>query len=198
MKIPHPKKTDRTIPSTTVDALAVIIDKGLMLENSAILQGQVGEQFIALQSMGIRAGVLAVSADTDRFERVIGRRLREAGVRVWLVPHTNFLGNMLRMARALRQVRSTHKIRSAYVRGLWGPVVLALAAPITRIRYVYDVRGSVDDETAAIGTNRLKRKIYLFLEGWGIRRAAHVSAVTRRLAETVCAQHALREVQVTP
>jgi len=181
-----------------VDVLAVIMDVGLMLENTSVFQSQVGEQLIALQSMGIKTGLLAVSSDRVRFEAVIGTRLRDAGVFVALVDAGGVLATLWRLVRELRRVRRDALVRSMYVRGLWGPIIIALAHPLKRLRFVYDVRGSTGDETSAIGTHRLKRRVYLSLESWGMRRAAHVVAVTKYLAETVAAEQGLSTVDVIP
>lgn len=182
----------------SIDALAIILDMGPMLENSAVLQTQVGDQLIALRSMGIRSGLLAVSADRARFDEVIGNRLRTAGVEVTLIPDRGFVRNLVGLAWALRRLRSRFEVRHGYVRGLWSPLLITLANPFRSLPYVYDVRGDVADETAAAGTNQLKRRFYLALEAWGIRRAGRVSAVTRYLAESTASRHRLTRVEVVP
>jgi glycosyltransferase involved in cell wall biosynthesis len=181
-----------------VDVLAVIMDIGLMLENSAVFQSQVGEQLIAMQSMGLKTGVVAVSEDRKRFEAVIGQRLRAAGVYIALIDAGRTVGTLWRLGRELRRVRKAVNVRSAYVRGLWGPLVIALANPLNRVRFVYDARGATGDETAVSGTHRLKRTVYLRLEAWGIRSAAHVTAVSRYLADAVSAEHGRSPVRVIP
>jgi glycosyltransferase involved in cell wall biosynthesis len=163
-----------------LDVLAVFLDVGFLLEDTAVFQSQVGGQLIALARCGYAAGVLAVVRDEKVFERVIGERLRAAGVAVWRVRAGSFAAQLVRMAGALRQLVRERPVRHAYVRGLWGPVVIALSR--TRIPYLYDVRGSLADEMLATGTPALKRHFYLTLERWCIRRAANVSAVTGVLA----------------
>lgn len=181
-----------------LDILAVIFDIKLTLENSAVFQSQVGEQIRALQSFGFQVGLLAVSKDNALFDRVIGRSLREAGLSIYLVREGGFWGNIARMVRALRRIRRQREIRHAYVRGLWGPLLLALAHPLRRIRHVYDVRGDIGDEMRAVGTGALKRLLYLGLEGRGIRSADGVSAVTGFLAENVAKRFRKSGVEVIP
>jgi glycosyltransferase involved in cell wall biosynthesis len=169
----------------TVDVLAVIVDVGIRLENSAVLQSQVGGQLLALRRLGYAAGLIDVASDRQTFDDVIGSRLRSAGVDTEVVPHRGLVLNLLGAARAVRRVRRARGARMAYVRGLWGPLVLVLANPVRRFPYVYDVRGALIDERAAAGGSALKGWVYARLEGWGIRNAARVTAVTGPLAEMV-------------
>lgn len=181
-----------------IDILAVVLDVGLMLENSAVFQSQVVGQMIALRDFGYRVGILAVVQDLERFHRTVGQRLLSADILVETVMDQGFLRNIFGMATALRRLRRRSTISHAYVRGIWGPLVLALANPLTRQSFVYDVRGALNDETSAVGTSGLKRRIYAALEAWGIRSAAHVSAVSGPLADAVSVAHSIDQVAVVP
>ena len=152
-----------------------------MMENAPVFQSQVGEQLLALRSFGLRAALVAVSQDARRFEREIGARLRAAGIDITLVSRRNFLLDLLGVAGAVRRLRRRADVHGAYVRGLWGPVALALAG-FGRVPHVYDVRGSPVDEARAVGARPIKLAIYRALEAWGIRRARTVTAVSRPLA----------------
>jgi glycosyltransferase involved in cell wall biosynthesis len=180
------------------DVLAVILDVALMLENSAVFQSQVVDQLVALRRLGYEVGVLAVSRDPAAFERTAGERLRATDVQVFLVRDRGFARNLVAMAAALRKLRRTHAIGVAYVRGVWGPLVLALARSFRRIRYVYDVRGALADETGAVGRARIKQRIYSALERWSIERATRVSAVTHALAQNISHVHRIPAVEVVP
>jgi glycosyltransferase involved in cell wall biosynthesis len=179
------------------DVLAIIIDVALTLENSAVFQSQVADQLLALRALGYRVGLLAVSREAQVFEQVVGRRLRDAGVELFLVPDRGFARNLLAMAASLRSVRRLRAIGMAYARGVWGPVVLALGAAWS-VSYVYDVRGALADETKASGRVRLKQHVYAALERWAIRGATRVTAVTRALADVVARAHSINQVEVVP
>lgn len=188
----------RNDPDSHFDVLAVLLDVGLTLENSAVFQSQVADQFLALASMGYAVGIMAIVSDERRFDEVVGDRLRAAGVAIFPVADRGFLRSIVDMARALRTMRRRHRIGRAYVRGLWGPLVIAIANPFNGLRYVYDVRGALADESRAVGAARLKQRIYAGLEAWGIRRAARVSAVTRGLAAVVEQAHGITAIEVVP
>ena len=181
-----------------LDVVAVLLDIGPLLENTAILQSQVGEKLIALAGLGYRVGTIAIVNDVVAFDRVIGQRLRDAGVRIELVRDRGFFRNLLAIASRVRAVRSSTPIRVAYVRGIWSPLALLLANPLDPLRHVYDVRGALSDETRAAGRSYLKARIYARLEARGIRTARHVIAVTNALAEAVSARNRGVDVTVVP
>ncbi|HEV8442655.1 MAG TPA: hypothetical protein VGQ27_04210, partial [Steroidobacteraceae bacterium] len=58
-----------------LDVLAVFLDVGFLLENSAVFQSQVGGQLVALARLGHAVGLLAVCRDARRFDHAIGARL---------------------------------------------------------------------------------------------------------------------------
>lgn len=182
---------------TVVDVVAVIIDVRQMMENSAVFQSQVGDQLLALCTLGMNVRLLAVAKDRALFENVAGTRLRAAGVGIELVDDRGFLRNLFGCATALRRMRRMANIRFAYVRGLWGPLVLALASG-RRMSYVYDVRGAVGDETSSVGAARIKRAFYDAIENWGIHGAAVVTAVSTPLAELVQSRYGVRVAAVIP
>lgn len=180
------------------DVLAVLLDVALMLENSAVFQSQVGDQLVALRRLGYTVGILAAFRDAQTFDRVAGDRLRAAGVQVWLVRDRGLLRNLIAMSASLRRLQRTQPAGAAYVRGVWGAIVIALAGQRGRLPYTYDVRGALADETSASGRAGIKRRIYAALERWSIRHAARVCAVTRALADVVARAHAVDPVHVVP
>lgn len=181
-----------------LDVLAVFLDIGFHLESTSVFQSQVGDQLIALQRQGYRVGLLAVVNDQARFDRVLGDRLEAAGVEVFAVPERGFARNLVNMAATLRQLARARAIGHAYVRGIWGAVIIALAGLRGRLPYVFDVRGDLGDELVAGGSPAYKRAIYLAIERWSIRGATQVSAVTNALANVVSSGHGGRNVAVVP
>lgn len=179
-----------------LDVVAVIVDVGLTLENAPVFQSQVGDQLLALSALGFRAGLIAVSREPEKFEQAIGARLRAAGVDITLVPQKGFLPDLLGVAAGLRRLRRRADVRNAYVRGLWGAVAIALAGGGTR--YVYDVRGALGDEARSVGASAWKLAIYRALEGFGIRHASAVTAVSRPLAQLVEQERGVRLKAVVP
>ena len=58
-----------------IDILFVLIDKGLLIENSTVFQSQVGDQLIALKSMGFKVGLITIYKNKKVFDNVIGNKL---------------------------------------------------------------------------------------------------------------------------
>jgi len=181
-----------------IDVIAVVIDVAMMMENAPVFQSQVGDQLLAWKSAGLNVALLALVQDAARFEQAVGARLGAAGVRIERVEKRGFLRNLFSMAAALRRLRRTQQLRHAYVRGLWGPVVLALAGRGFRMPYVYDWRGAIVDETRASGAAAYKVALYGLLEGWGIRGARAVTAVSRPLAGYARQRHGVEPAAVVP
>lgn len=180
-----------------IDILFVLFDIGLTLENSAVFQSQVLEQALALNSFGFSVGLVAMYKDRDRFNSLIGNKLDQNNIYFEVIRERSFLENLFSMSAALRKFKKSTK--HAYVRGLWGPLILKMANFLDPISHIYDVRGDLKDEFKAIGSNKLKQFIYTSLEAWGIKTAKNVTAVTRVLANRVSSNSSVkREVSVIP
>ena len=181
-----------------IDVLFVILDVEFMLENAPVLQTQVGEQMLALVRQNIRCGLLTTYRDRERFERVIGQGLRAAGIAITLIEHRGRLSNLLRLAAQLRKMKTGPRVRRAYARGIWGPLVLLLSGRLSVIPYVYDVRGALADETLARRSAKWKAKFFARIEDWCIRRAYRVSAVSTPLANIVARRTGRSDIVVIP
>jgi glycosyltransferase involved in cell wall biosynthesis len=183
----------------TTDALFVILD-GNVMEDAAVLQSQVGEQMLVLQRVGIRTGLMTTTRDPARFDAVIGDRLRAAGIEITVVPHRGRFANIIAMVAALRSVTRQSRVRAAYARGIWGPLVIRLASLANPIRYVYDIRGAVADETIVAGTTgaRAKAMVYGALERWCVRRAWRVTTVSRPFADELHRDYGRDDAIVIP
>lgn len=181
----------------SIDVFCVLFDVGLMLENSAVFQSQVGEQLLFLQSIGYQTGLIAIYQDKEKFNTAIGNRLKNAGVLVYLVKNQGFFGNLVSMPKTIRSVRSNFFVRNFYVRGLWGPLVLKLTSIFKTLSYVYDIRGDLEDEFQAVQYSPFKKLIYMKLEHWGIQGASNVTAVSQPLADKFSLRFT-RRVHVIP
>ncbi len=182
----------------SIDVLFILFDIGLTLENSTVFQSQVGDQIIALQEMNFKIGLLATYNDLNKFNSLIGNKLREKGVEVVLVQNTSFIHTFSSMSSVLRKCQNAFHINFCYVRGLWGPLIIKWASFFSTIPYIYDVRGDLSDEIKSINTNSVKRFIYLQIEKWGISKAYRVTAVTNALAEIVMNRFSKAIVSVIP
>ena len=178
-----------------IDVLYVIFDIGLTLENSAVFQSQVLEQMLAMHSFGLSVSLIAMYNDPDRFNELVGNKLDERNISFIALRGKNFVSDFFSMVLILREFRGA--TRKAYVRGLWGPLLLKFANIFKPIPYNYDVRGDLKDEFSAIQSSKLKQKIYLMLESWGIKHATNVTAVTKVLANKVSKEIG-RNVSVIP
>ena len=68
---------------TKIDILAVILDVGLTVDNSAVFQSQVIDQLIALKKMGYEVGLLCVYSDKDFFLNSVCKQLKQHNIRVF-------------------------------------------------------------------------------------------------------------------
>lgn len=168
-----------------LDILFVLFDIGLYLENSAVFQSQVGDQMLALSSYGYRVGILTNYLDKELFQEKIGDKLEQAGISVFAIKKKKILIDLLGMS--LHHIRITKKydVSQSYVRGLWGPLIIKLLNPFRKHKYVYDVRGDVADEFTNVGGNKIKLRIYLWLETQGILNAHKISVVSNLLGQVV-------------
>jgi hypothetical protein len=178
-----------------IDVLYVIFDVGLTLENSAVFQSQVLDQLLAMHSFELSVSLVAMYNDPGRFKELVGNKLDDREISFVALKAKNFAGDFFSMAFALREFRGS--TRRAYVRGLWGPLLLKLANIFNPIPYNYDVRGDLKDEFNAVKSSTFKQKIYLKLEAWGIRNASSISAVTKVLADKVSKEFG-KNVSVIP
>ncbi len=185
-KTPKPKK---------IDVLYVIFDVGLTLENSAVFQSQVLDQLLAMHSFGLSVSLVAMYNDPGRFKELVGNKLDDREISFVALKAKNFASDFFSMALALRKFKGS--TRRAYVRGLWGPLLLKFANILNPIPYNYDVRGDLKDEFDAVQSSPFKQKIYLKLEAWGIRNASNITAVTKVLADKVSKEIG-RNVTVIP
>lgn len=184
--------------ATKIDIVVVLLDIELMLENSAVFQSQVADQILALTGMGYRTALLAAVRNPQMFETKVGERLRAGGVEIVTIVDRGIAINLVTMSFRLRSLRRKAKIGVAYVRGIWGPLVLAFAHPLDKVPHVYDVRGALTDELQSVGRGGLKVRIYAWLERWGISSAAHVTAVTTLLAKRIRDAYCITSVSVIP
>ena len=166
-----------------IDVLYVIFDVDLTLENAAVFQSQVLDQLLAMHSFGLSVSLIAMYNDPVRFNELIGNKLDDREISFHVLKAKNFVVDFFLMALALREFNKSTK--RAYVRGLWGPLLLKFSNVFNPIHYNYDVRGDLKDEFNAIQSSTWKQKIYLYLEAWGIRNATKITAVTNVLADKV-------------
>ena len=136
--------------------------------------------------------------DKHLFLDVIGASLNEAGVEVMAIPERGFLRCFFSMVFFLRRLRRERDVKKAYVRGLWGALVLRLAHPFFAIPYVYDVRGDIEDETMAASGSRVKQKIYSMLARFGLDGACHITAVSSKLASYLAREFVNKDLSTIP
>lgn len=185
----------KTFRPDQIDVLYVIFDVGLTLENSAVFQSQVLDQLLAMHSFGLNVSLVAMYNDPTRFKELVGNKLNEREISFIILKAKNFILDFFSMALTLREF--TGITRRAYVRGLWGPLLLKFSNVFNPIPYNYDVRGDLNDEFKAVQSSTLKQKIYLGLEAWGIRNATKITAVTKVLADKV-SKDISKDVSVIP
>ena len=119
-----------------IDVLFVLLDVGLTLDNSAVFQSQVFDQVIALNKMGYRVAVACHYSDPVKFNTIIGNMAKENGVEVFSLSDRGLFSNLTRMVLLLRRIKHEYRVNHAYVRGLWGALVLLLSSPLKRFQYL--------------------------------------------------------------
>ena len=174
------------VKNKNIDILAVILDVGLTLDNSAVFQSQVMDQLIALKNIGYKVGILCVYSDEEIFINDIAKQFKENDIAVFYKKDRGLIKNMLFMIKTIKIFKNKISISNAYVRGIWGALCLILANPISTVPYVYDLRGDMLDEMKASGTGFLKSSIYIFLEKLAILYAQNLSAVSSVLKNIIC------------
>lgn len=181
-----------------IDILFVLYDIGLHIENSAVFQSQVGDQMIALRSFGYSVALLTNYSDKEKFE-TISENYESAGIQVFSKYKQGILDDIFSLSKMLRVIYSSFNVKRSYVRGLWGPLIITLASPFKRNKFIYDVRGDIRDEYINAKGYSFKLSIYLFLEKFGIKRASKVTAVTNNLAKAISKRHSISEpISVIP
>lgn len=173
------------VKNNDIDILAVILDVGLTLDNSAVFQSQVMDQLIALKNIGYKVGILCVYSNKEVFINDIVKQFKENDIDVFYKKDRGLIKNMLFMVKTIKIFKNKIRISNAYVRGIWGALCLILANPISTVPYVYDLRGDMLDEMKASGTGFLKSSIYIFLEKLAILYAQNLSAVSSVLKNII-------------
>lgn len=180
------------VPKGRIDALFLILDMGLTIENSAVFQAQVVDQVIALRKLGYSTAVLCASTDSAKFQIATGNKLDKYQLPVHLVSDHGLLRNIFSFAVVLTSLKRTHKVGRIYIRSFWAALSIFLASPMGQSTYVYDVRGDIIDESAARGRSAYRLFLIRMLETLALRRARYVTCVTKRLASIVRTRARLR------
>ena len=91
--------------SHDIDVLFVILDAGLLIENSAVFQAQVTDQLIALKKSKKKVALLCASKNSNTFNSVVGRKLNSFHIPIHLVPDKGLIRNIFLIALALNQIK---------------------------------------------------------------------------------------------
>lgn len=174
-----------------INAVFVILDVGLMIENSSVFQSQVVDQVIALKKFGYSALVLCVYRNKEQFQLVAGDKLNNHNIQFILVKDAGLLKNIIAFSLILKNLSRAKKIIRIYIRGFWAAFPVLLAAPIRRLSYVYDVRGDSIDESIARGRARVRVFFLQMLENFALRRASCVTSVSGQLAKNIASRAGL-------
>lgn len=181
-----------------IDILFVLYDIGLHIENSAVFQSQVGDQMIALTSFGYSVALLTNYSDREKFE-AIAENYENAGIQVFSKSRQGILRDIIGLTKMLRVINSRFNVKKSYVRGLWGPLIITLASPFKKRKFIYDVRGDIKDEYINAKGYSFKLTLYLLFEKFGVKRATRVTAVTNNLAGTISKRHSIYDpIRVIP
>lgn len=181
-----------------VDVAYLLLDASLTLENSPVFQSQILD-WIEIQSRhGLRVGIVAPISDRGQFDRLIRPRLQAAGVAVETFTPAGIWGSVWRASRALRRLEKRRRVRSIYVRSVWGPAAYRLAHPIGGPRLVFDFRGDVVAEARFAGRSGLRLRALALFTSWAIRQADVCAAVSSHAARILAATYGRSPVTIIP
>lgn len=183
-----------------IDVLVVLIDIGLTLENSAIFQSQVGEQFSYLSKSGLSVGILCVVDNKVKFNENIGKKLESLGVQIFEIKSSNFVIDFYKIIRKGILISRLYEIKNLYARGIWGGLasIVINFLSFSKKDLTYDVRGHLGDELDSVNTPSIKKKLYLLIESWCIRYAKNVTTVTSLLEKFISSKFKHKNTRVIP
>ena len=174
-----------SISKEQINALFLILDVGLMIENSAVFQAQVVDQVLALKKLDYSVVVLCAFSDREKFQLAAGNKLNEYKVPVILISDRGLLINIIAFTSELIKLTQSRAVRQIYIRGFWAAFPILLASPMRRISYVYDVRGDTIDESVARGRAPHRLCLIQMLETFALQRARYVTCVSIRLSSII-------------
>lgn len=181
-----------------LNVLFVVVDRGLRLDNSAVFGSQVVGQMKALSKMGYKVGVLASTVDRTKFEKGMGNMLRLHGIKVFLIDDRTFFTNLFSFSHSLMKIYTKWNVQHIYVRNVWGYLTTVFLSFFFSVRYIYDVRGDLRDESLAAGTSKLKIWFYSTIEKKGIRNSYGINVVSTNLSNLVLQKYEKRATTVIP
>lgn len=167
-----------------LDILAVILDIGLTIDNSAVFQSQVIDQLVALKNIGYKVGVLCVYSNKNFFKEICDDLILN-NIDVFYEQDKGIIKNFIFMIKKIKKLRKEIKICNAYVRGIWGALALIAANPFLPLSYNFDVRGDMLDEAKASETNFFKFRLFIFLEKISMLYAKNITVVSNALKEII-------------
>jgi glycosyltransferase involved in cell wall biosynthesis len=181
-----------------LDVIYLLVDIGVTLDNSPVLQSQILDWIQIQSEHGIKVGIVAAVNDPELSSRTFGPVLDAADVPRAFVQTGGFASMMIRSARALRKFRREHGGENVYVRGVWGSVTYTMAFPIKGPRLLYDFRGDIVAESEYRGGGRFRRTILDVMLRFSFRRASAIACVSRGASEVLTDKYGKRQITVIP
>jgi hypothetical protein len=184
-----------------IDILFVLLDIGLLIENSSVFQSQIGDQLFYLKNKGFSVGIICAIKNKSTFYKVIGNDFLNNGIKIFEVQQRNLFINFFNFIFTNYRITKKFTICNYYARGIWGGLVIYISNKLffNNISYVYDVRGDLEDELNSIRTPILKKSIYLFLEKLCIKKANNITTVTTPLKLVIQEKYDIKEdIEIVP
>jgi len=175
-----------------------LVEVGLSLDDTPVLQSQVLDRIRVQSEHGIRVGLVATAADEKRFADSITPILDAIGVERKIIRGGSTASVMARSVRAVRTLRREHGGRNVYVRGIWGGIAHALAFPIRGPGLIYDFRGDIVAESEYRGSGKMSRTIIDRLLRLSLRRATGITCVSTGAASVLASKYNRHQVSVIP
>ena len=189
---------DTLKPNPDSHLVYVLVDMGLTLDNSPVFQSQVLDKIRIQREARIQVTVITTIDNPSRFEKVINAPLRELGVPVYSFPDKGLLRNLFSARRDLRFVFSKNGPIHIYARGIWGAIVHWMAFPLRGPDLIYDFRGDVVAEAAALGASRMRQGLLKSLCRMAFSRATTVLTVSKASTAILASEYGVSNCVVFP
>jgi len=175
--------------------VVVLYERTLLLESSPVLQAQTAGLMLALRQYGMPVSLVCTVSDEPLFWAAAGNRLRDAGVQVETVSSTGWISDAWRVAKHIAVWARRQSQTSVYVRSVWAALLVRLVGIGGSVRYVYDARGDLLDESIQRnGTSRIRHVLLALAERLAVRHASAVTCVSTDLARKIASRCRLRQM----
>tara|TARA_B100000242_G_scaffold9054_1_gene5957 strand:- start:2588 stop:3784 length:1197 start_codon:yes stop_codon:yes gene_type:complete len=164
-----------------IDILFLIYDRQITIENQPVYQTQVFNQILHLNNIGYKIFVISFSDNKKFFYEKYGVILSENNIKFKILKRKSFLQDIFSVVKSFFDLNKYLKIKYIYVRSVWSALPLSLISNFINLRFIFDIRGDIIDETKFNGSSNFKISILQFLENYCLKKSNKICAVSSYL-----------------